>query len=115
MAHKGQNVIVDEGRAKNKAKARPRPTLGALPVSCRLHAQHPRRLAPRRTAHKVSIGPCSGMPPHSPQPLPPLLTDPPACTLYAMPKGPFWASWERRHGRAACRQPLSGRVWSSYA
>ena len=115
MAHKGHKVIADEGRAKNKAETRPRPTLDALSVSCRLHAQHPGRLAPRRTAHKVSIGPCSGMHPHTLQPLPPLLTDPPACTLYAMPKGPFWASWERRHGRAACRQPLSGCMWSSYA
>ena len=104
MAHKGHKVIADEGRAKNKAETRPRPTLGALPASCRLHAQHPGRLAPRRTAHKVSIGPCSGMPPHTLQPLPPLLTDPPACTLYAMPKGPSWASWGRRHGGATLRR-----------
>ena len=103
-AHKGQHAIGDEGRAKNKAEFRPRPTLGALPASCRLHAQHPGRLAPRRTAHKVSIGPSSGMPSHTLQPLPPLLTDPPACTLYAMPKGPSWASWRRRHGRATLRR-----------
>ena len=80
MAHKGHQVIADEGRAKIKAETRPRPTLGALPVSCRLHAQHPGRLAPRRTAHKVNIVPCSGMPPHTPLLFSSLLIDPPACT-----------------------------------
>ena len=43
MAHKGHKVIADEGRAKNKAETRPRPTLGALPASCRLPCAAPRK------------------------------------------------------------------------
>ena len=96
--------VGNEDREKVDDRRRRRPTLRAWSVLCRLDASWHRMLAPRRATVDVSIGACSGMPPHTLQPLPSLLTDPPACTLYAMPKGPSWASWGRRHGGATLRR-----------
>ena len=74
----------------------------------------PRGRAHGRRKHEIGLGVRSTIPRDTPESAGRFTTEPLACTSYASPKAPFWASWACRHAVGWCRLATNGCGWTHY-